>query len=119
MKVIRLLILMSLVALLVYAADVTGKWQITSNFGGQTRTSTLTLKQDGETLTGSISGRAGETPIQDGKISGDDISFTVVRKMQDQEFKMNYKGKVSGDTIKLTVSTPRGEMEQEAKRVKE
>ena len=119
MKVIRLLILLSLVALLAYAADVTGKWQITSNFGGQTRTSNLTLKQDGEALTGTISGRGGETPIQDGKVSGDDVSFVVVRKFQDQEFKMNYKGKVSGDTIKFTVSSDRGEFEQEAKRVKE
>jgi hypothetical protein len=45
----------------------------------------------------------GKSAITDGKVEGDNISFTITAKFQDNEMKLNYKGKVSGDTIKLTV----------------
>ena len=62
------------------------------------------MKQDGEKLTGTVSGgRGGAAEITDGKVDGDKVSFTVVRKMQDREFKMQYKGTVSGDEMKLNV----------------
>ena len=53
------------------------------------------------TLDSFVSGRNGDTPIENGKIDGDRISFTVTRKFNDMEIKMNYTGKVSGDSIKL------------------
>jgi hypothetical protein len=113
-----------LAATLAWAADVTGKWvaQVPGR-EGQTRETTFTLKAEGDKLTGSVSGRQGDTPISDGKISGDDISFTVVRNFQGNEFKIHYKGKVAGDEIKFTATReggPGGGQPQEfvAKRVK-
>jgi hypothetical protein len=98
-----LTLLVSLFAALAMAADVTGAWKAqVPGRDGQTREMTLTFKVDGATLTGSISSPGGEIAISDGKISGDDISFTVVRKFGDNEVKVLYKGKVSGDTIKFT-----------------
>lgn len=87
------------------AADVTGKWvaQVPGR-EGQTNETTITLKAEGDKLTGTISGRQGETAISDGKVSGDSISFNVVREMQGNSIKMVYKGKVSGDEIKFTRS---------------
>src|SRR5207247_2240543 len=53
-------------------ADATGTWKWTATFNGQTRDSTLKLKQEGDKLTGVyVGGQSNtETPIEDGKISG-------------------------------------------------
>jgi hypothetical protein len=53
-------------------------------------------------------GRGGEVEISDGKVSGDDISFNVVREFQGNSITTKYKGKVSGDSIDLTIEGPRG-----------
>ena len=53
-------------------------------------------------LTGTVSGGRNETPIADGKISSDEISFTVTMERQGNTIKMTYKGKVIGNEIKLT-----------------
>jgi hypothetical protein len=86
-----------------YASDVSGKWvaQVPGR-QGNTREVTITLKAEGEKLTGTVSGRQGDTPIADGKIKGDEISFTVTQTIQGNEVKTNYAGKVSGDEIKFT-----------------
>lgn len=85
------------------AADVSGKYvaQVPGR-GGETREVTITLKAEGDKLSGTISGRQGDTPISDGKVSGDEISFIVKQNFQGNEVKANYHGKVSGDEIKFT-----------------
>ena len=92
------------------AADVSGKWiaQVPGQ-GGQTRETTITLKAEGEKLTGTISGRQGDTAISDGKVKGDDVSFTVTREVQGNSLKFVYKGKVSGDEIKFTRTVEGGQ----------
>ena len=45
--------------------------------------------------------------ISDGKISGDDISFTVRVNFGSEERKINYTGKVAGEEIKFKVEGPR------------
>ena len=117
-KVPGLLALLAFVAVSAWAADPSGKWQAefqTPN--GNTVTSTFNLKADGEKLTGTVSGRMGETPIEDGKVSGDEISFTVTRKFQDNEFKLNYKGKVAADKIDFHVTAGEREFDMTAKKV--
>jgi opacity protein-like surface antigen len=96
------------------AADVTGKWvaQVPGR-DGQTRETTFTFKAEGDKLTGSVSGRQGDVPITDGKISGDDLSFTVVMNFQGNEVKMLYKGKVAGAEIKFTRQREGGDQTQE------
>ncbi len=81
------------------AADVAGKWtaQVPSR-GGETREATFNFKVDGSTLTGTMSGQQGDNQISDGKVTGDEISFTVT--VNDR--KMMFKGKVSGNEIKFT-----------------
>lgn len=86
------------------AADVTGKYTGEQpGRQGQTQPVTITLKQDGGSLTGSLSGgRGGDVQISDGKVDGDTVTFTVKREMQGNTMVMKYTGKVSGDTIKFT-----------------
>jgi hypothetical protein len=95
---------------LVWTADISGKWtaQVPGR-DGQPQETTFTFKVEGDKLTGAVSGRQGDTPIADGKISGDEISFTVTRERQGATIKQLYKGKVSGDEIKFTRSVEGGQ----------
>lgn len=99
-----------LLATAVWAADVSGKWtaQVPGR-EGQTQETTITLKVEGEKLTGSVAGQQGETPITDGKVSGDEISFIVTRERQGNTIKQIFKGKVAGDEIKFTRTTEGGQ----------
>jgi len=98
-----LTLLTALLATLALAADVTGAWKAqVPGREGATMELTFNLKQQGETLTGNVASAMGELPISEGKVSGDDISFTVVMNFGGNEVKMLYKGKVSGNEIKFT-----------------
>ncbi|HLM99804.1 MAG TPA: hypothetical protein VK335_11005 [Bryobacteraceae bacterium] len=99
-----------LAAVAAFAADVSGKWvgQVPGR-NGQTREVTFTLKADGGTLTGTVSGRQGDVQIADGKIDGDNISFTETREFNGNSVKLIYKGKISGDEIKFTREREGGE----------
>jgi hypothetical protein len=103
-RVLGLAVLLSLLATLAWAADVTGTWkaQIPGRDGTPSET-TFTFKVAGATLTGTVTTPRGESAISDGKIDGDNISFVVIRKFQDKEMKMTYKGAVAGNEIKFTV----------------
>lgn len=63
----------------------------------------------------------GKSAIMDGKVDGDNISFSITIKLQENEMKVNYKGKVSGDEIQLTAELANGgggqKLEWHAKRV--
>jgi hypothetical protein len=115
---------LSLSAMAAEKATATGKWKWSIERNGQTMESTLTLKQDGEKLTGSVTGRNNtETPIEDGKVKDGEVSFKVTREFNGQKYTMAYKGKVSEDTLKGTIESERDGQKRtrdwEAKKVKE
>src|SRR5271165_2614565 len=97
-KLLTIVSLAGWLALTALAADVTGKWtaQVPGR-GGQTREATFNLKAEGHTLTGTISGPRGEMEISDGKIDGDQISFSQTLEFNGNSMKFVYKGTVSGD----------------------
>ena len=85
----------------------------------------LKLKVDGEKLTGTLSspGRDGattETAIAEGKVKGEDVSFTVTREFNGNKVVSKYSGKVTADTIKGKIESERNGQAQsrdwEAKR---
>lgn len=90
------------------AADVTGTWTWSrpGRNGGEAQKMTLVLKADGEKLTGSVTSPARQgaeprkTEIADGKVKGDDISFSVTVEFNGNKRTTKYNGKVSADTIK-------------------
>ncbi len=106
---------LGMVAFAADKADPTGtwKWSVPGRNGGEPRTTTLKLKTEGEKLTGKISapGRQGAEPreieIKDGKVNGDEISFTVSREFNGNTFTQKYKGKINGDVIKGKVEFER------------
>ena len=96
------------------AADIDGKWKAEfTSPDGTARTNTFTLKADGTKLTGTIAGTQDETPIQNGTIKGDEISFTAERPFG----KFSYKGKISGNEIKMKVEFNENTFEITAKRI--
>jgi len=117
LRVVTLFALFLLVAFAAVAADVTGKWvaQIPGR-DGATMEQTFLLKNDGGKITGTLSmefgGQTMEQKIVDGKLEGDNISFTTVAEFNGNEFRMNYKGTVSGSEMKLTRTREGGAMGQ-------
>jgi hypothetical protein len=91
-------------SLALVAADVSGKWtwEQAGRGGGNPTTSTLTLKADGSTLTGTLDGgRGGPIEITDGKVDGNSISFSVKRSFNGNDMVTPYKGTLDGDTLNL------------------
>lgn len=102
-----------LMAIAAYAADVTGKWKATIDGPQGQMEVTFDLKSDGHTLTGTSTGPMGESPITDGSVDGDKVTFTV----SNGDFKAVHKGKVTGNEMKLTVDVGDQTLEMTAKRV--
>lgn len=110
-----------LLAVSVFAADVNGKWTATvQGRNGNSREVTYNFKADGEKLTGTMSSPMGDREIENGKITGDDISFTMTMNMGGESRKMMYTGKVSAEELKLTMKSEGGEFTRDisAKRAK-
>jgi hypothetical protein len=87
--------------------DVSGTWSWTmkGRQGRPDRKITAKIKMDGDTLTGTVSspgrdGQTNDTAIKDGKVKGDEISFSLTREFNGNSMTSKYSGKVSGDTIK-------------------
>ena len=43
-----------------------------------------------------------DTPVTEGKIGSDGISFVEMLKLPDREIRIEYSGKLAGDELKLT-----------------
>ena len=88
------------------AAAASGNWNTALILGDGNRIEgTLKLKQDGNKLTGATVRNENETQIQDGKIAGDEITFTVIRERDGRKVTAKYKGKITGDTVKGKVES--------------
>jgi hypothetical protein len=80
----------------------TGTW--TWSFqgpGGNDVTTTLKLKQDGDKLTGTITGFGGqENEIQDGTIKDGQVTFKVIRDFGGNKATTTYTATLSGGSLK-------------------
>jgi hypothetical protein len=115
-----LLCLLAAFAVSASAADISGNWKGTAETPNGTVERTFVFKVDGHKLTGeTTSSMFGKSTIEDGKVDGDDVSFTVTVNIQGNEGKVNYKGKIEGDTInfKIEVQAIGQTLEMIAKRV--
>jgi hypothetical protein len=116
---------MLVVAFALMAADITGKWiaEQPGRNGGPPRQTTFDLKASGATLTGTMTGGMGgggrkggggggggggaapqAREISDGKVDGNNISFTVKVDFNGQTMVSKYEGTLSGDELKLKVN---------------
>ena len=85
-------------------ADVTGAWNLAyTTSEGVKMTSTLTLKMEGDKLTGAISSPRGTVALDEVSVTGDDIAFAIIRVGFGDKIRIEYSGKVKGDTMSLTM----------------
>jgi hypothetical protein len=96
-------LILSLCVFSAVAADISGKW-VSERPGrdGAVMTTTFTFKVSGSALTGTVGTQRGDTEITEGKVSGDELSFVVVRTFNEMTMKTLYKGKAAGGEIRLT-----------------
>jgi hypothetical protein len=85
-------------------ADVAGTWAITVETAAGSGTPTLTLKQDGETLSGTYSSQVfGEQKVT-GTIKGTAITFGFTGAIEGTSVTVTYTGTVDKTTMKGKVT---------------
>jgi imidazolonepropionase-like amidohydrolase len=90
-------------------ASLSGTWTLTQTLGPQEITSTLTLEQQGERLSGRIENpRFGSNEISDGSVTGNTFRFSTTANFGGQSISLTYEGTASGNQMSGTVTTPRG-----------
>jgi len=83
------------------AVDAVGTWKCEYEIGGQQRTSTLTIKKDGDKLAGTMSWPdQKETKLKDLKSKDGTLTFSAVRKLMDNEITVEYKLTIDGNKLK-------------------
>ena len=77
-------------------ADPVGTWTCEYEIGGQKRTSTLTIKKDGDKLAGTMSwADQKDVKLKDGK-----LAFSAERVFMDNKIAIDYKLTITGDKLK-------------------
>jgi len=95
-------------------ANPVGTWQCEYEIGGQKRTSTLTIKKDGDKLAGTMSWPdQKETNLKDLKLKDDTLTFSAVRKFMDNEITVEYKLTLDGNQLKGKGAAEFGGQKQE------
>jgi hypothetical protein len=101
MRLYTLLMGVILLAVSAFAADVDGKWTGTISTPNGDFPQTFTFKADGAALKGSLMFMEGmEIPIADGKVDGNNISFSVTLDFG-MPFTLTYTGVVAGNELKI------------------
>jgi hypothetical protein len=120
---LAILAVMAILALAVWAADVSGTWEMSSpGRNGQMMTRDITIVQDGNKIKVTMPGRPGpngepgEPIVGEGTIDGNAIAWKIVRQGPQGEMVMEYKGTVDGATMKGTTKRMDQEVEWTAKK---
>lgn len=81
-------------------AEAGGTWAVSLNTDGGAGMMNLVLEQEGEVLTGTVSGDVGNAPVT-GKIENQTVTFS--HNLPDYGIAASYSGVIEGNTIKGTV----------------
>jgi hypothetical protein len=101
-----------------------GTWKCEYKIGDQNRTSTLTIKKDGDKLAGTMSWPdQKETSLKDLKLKDGALIFSAERKIMDNTFTVEYKLTITGDKLKgkgaVKIGDENREFDIEGKREKD
>jgi len=81
--------------------DPVGTWKCEYKIGDQQRMSTLTIKKEGDKLTGTMSWPdQKETQLKDVKLKDGELTFSAERKVMENTFAVEYKLTIDGDKLK-------------------
>jgi len=83
------------------SGGVSGTWTWEQQGPNGARPITLKLKQDGDKVTGTITGFQGQdNEIRDGMVKDGEVTFKVVREFGGRQNVTTYTGKVDGNSFK-------------------
>ena len=102
MKYLAIAIAFFMITATCFAADADGKWMGTIDTPTGSYEQTFTFKVDGSKLAGTLSVGGTETPIDNGKIDGNNVAFSVSLNYGNMPFTVAYNGVIAGDQIKLS-----------------
>ncbi len=98
---LKLALMTLLFAAIALAADATGKWTgSVPGQDGQDMTVTFNFKVDAGKLTGTVTTPMGDSPIVEGSVDGENITFST----EFNDTKIVHKGTIAGDSIDLDVT---------------
>jgi uncharacterized protein (DUF2147 family) len=84
--------------------DLTGKWTFNVQTDAGSGTPAVTLKQDGEKLTGHYVGQLGDVDLA-GSVKGNEFSFSFSSDLQGNKLDVTYTGTIeSKDALKGTMT---------------
>ncbi|MDQ6787895.1 MAG: insulinase family protein [Acidobacteriota bacterium] len=86
-------------------ANVDGVWELSLEAQGQKLPVTLTLKQDGAKVSGTLDSMLGKGEITNAKISGNKLTGTAKTQIQGQSVDLNISGTIDGDSMKGVINT--------------
>jgi len=96
------------------ATSVTGDWKYDLTLdSGDVLNLVLSLKQEGEKVTGKVVLGDFEAPITEGKVAGDVISFKIPVDRDGNKFTSKYNGTVAGNSIKGKIHSDFGGTEHD------
>lgn len=88
----------------VQTANVAGTWKFRVPMkDGTAFEPTVKLSQSGSAVTGTYTGEQGDTPIAQGLVMANELTFTVKREKEGKNYLLRYQGKVEGDVLKGSV----------------
>ena len=104
-------------------ADPVGTWKCEYEIGDMKRTSTLTIKKDGDKLAGTMDWPdQKDAKLKDVKLKDGELTFSAVRELMDMKLTVEYKLKIDGDKFKgnaaVQVGDEKREIDIEGKREK-
>ena len=97
--------------------DLNGAWALSFTTPNGNMDVSATFKQDGEELTGTMSGPQGEVPLK-GSVKGNIFTFTIDVQSPNGQLTINLQGEVDGDAIKGTFDFGQGVGDWTGKRSK-
>jgi hypothetical protein len=94
--------------------DPVGTWNCEYEIGGAKRTSTLTIKKDGDKLSATMTWPdQKDEPLKDVKLKEGTLTFSAVRKLMGNEIMVDYTLTIDGDKLKGKGAADFGGQKQE------
>ncbi|MGI9054903.1 MAG: S9 family peptidase, partial [Pyrinomonadaceae bacterium] len=88
------------------SVNISGKWNLSANVGGQIIPISLDVKQEGASVSGLMSSEHGNGTLENVKVSGKSVKGVIKAEIQGQPMDLEIEGTIEGDTMNGTLSNP-------------
>lgn len=90
------------------SADLSGTWTLAVSLEGQNIPATLTLRQEGDRLSGTLQSALGSAEVANGSAGADGFRFTVNLSVQGQAMEITFSGTASGNSMSGSATSTQG-----------